>query len=90
MSKPDAAGPVLPPVIIAGAGVGGLTAALALAGRGIESIVCERAPELSEVGAGLQLSPNATRILQSIGVLEQLQLTATPVQSIELVAASQR
>ncbi|MEY4256009.1 MAG: hypothetical protein RLZZ141_1236, partial [Pseudomonadota bacterium] len=53
--------------VIVGAGIGGLAAALALAKKGIASIVCERASELGEVGAGLQLSPNATRILRAWG-----------------------
>jgi salicylate hydroxylase len=60
------------PVVIAGGGVGGLTAALALAAIGRASLVLERAPEFHEVGAGLQLAPNATRILRDLGVLELL------------------
>ncbi len=49
-----------------------LTAALTLAAIGRASTVLERAPEFREVGAGLQLAPNATRILRDIGVLELL------------------
>ncbi len=47
-------------ILIAGAGIGGLTAALALAHRGFRVIVAEKADRLTDVGAGLQLSPNAT------------------------------
>jgi len=60
------------PIVIAGGGVGGLTAALALAAIGRASLVLERAPEFREVGAGLQLAPNATRILRDLGVLDLL------------------
>lgn len=58
--------------IIAGAGVGGLTAALALSQAGARVTLLERAPALDEIGAGLQLSPNASRILQGLGVLNAL------------------
>ncbi len=60
------------PIIVAGAGIAGLAAALAFAARGREVRVFERAQELAEVGAGLQLSPNATRILDRLGVLPTL------------------
>ncbi len=88
MDKPDANGPVSSPVIIAGAGIGGLTAALCLTREGMDVIVCERERELTEAGAGLQLSPNATRILNEIGVLARLQQRATPVSSIDLASAA--
>jgi len=60
-------------VIIAGAGIGGLTAALALAARRIRVIVFEQAHTLQEVGAGIQLSPNAARVLIGLGLQPQLQ-----------------
>ncbi len=60
------------PVIIAGAGIGGLTAALALAQRGCRVIMFDQAPRLEEAGAGIQLSPNASRILIALGLGEQL------------------
>lgn len=59
-------------IVIAGAGIGGLTAALSLARTGAHIIVLERAPVLEEVGAGLQLSPNASNILQDLGLLDRL------------------
>src|SRR5690606_17863933 len=59
-------------VTIVGAGIAGLTTALALARKGIASHVLEQAPALAEVGAGLQLSPNASRILADLGLLDAL------------------
>jgi salicylate hydroxylase len=54
--------------IVVGAGIGGLAAALALRRAGLAVTVYEQAPELHEVGAGIQLAPNATRLLQRLGV----------------------
>ena len=59
-------------VLIAGAGIGGLTAALAALRRGFDVEVYEQAPELREVGAGLQLSANGTRVFYELGVGEAL------------------
>ncbi|MEO3387662.1 FAD-dependent oxidoreductase [Mesorhizobium sp. CAU 1741] len=59
-------------VAVVGAGIAGLTAALAFARHGFEVVVFERSPTLEEIGAGLQLSPNATRILARLGVIERL------------------
>lgn len=59
-------------IIVAGAGIGGLTAALALARKGFRVLVCEQAHELSEAGAGLQLSPNAARLLIELGLSDTL------------------
>src|SRR4029077_13983584 len=60
-------------VAVIGAGIGGLAAALALLQRGFDVDVWEQAPELTEVGAGVQLSPNGTRALGLLGVLAPLQ-----------------
>ncbi|MDB6095369.1 MAG: 2-polyprenyl-6-methoxyphenol hydroxylase [Verrucomicrobia bacterium] len=60
--------PVAGRVLIAGGGIGGLAAGIALQQRGIATLVCERAPELREVGAGLLLSPNAVRVLRRLGL----------------------
>jgi salicylate hydroxylase len=59
-------------VVIAGAGIGGLTAALAIARQGFRVSVLEAADRLEEVGAGIQLSPNASRILLALGLGERL------------------
>lgn len=60
------------PILIAGGGIGGLTAALALLRRGHAVRVLEQASALGEVGAGLQLSANATRALELLGVGDAL------------------
>ena len=65
-----------PHVLIAGGGIGGLTAALALLKRGIEVDVYEQAQELREIGAGLQLSANGNRALDALGVGDDLQRLA--------------
>jgi salicylate hydroxylase len=59
-------------VLIAGGGIGGLTAALALLKKGCDVEVYEQAAELKEVGAGLQLSANGTRVLYELGVGDEL------------------
>jgi salicylate hydroxylase len=71
---------------IVGAGVAGLTSALSLAHKGISSDIIEQAPQLGEVGAGLQLSPNATRVLDKIGVLPDLEQHWFEPQAIGLVS----
>jgi len=64
-------------ILIAGAGLGGLTAALALLRDGHQVQVFEQASRLGEVGAGLQLSSNATRVLSLLGVDEAVRAVAT-------------
>ncbi|MFJ7260530.1 FAD-dependent oxidoreductase [Streptomyces globosus] len=54
--------------VVVGAGIGGLTAAIALHRRGWDVTVCERAPEPPATGAGIGLAPNALRALDAIGV----------------------
>lgn len=63
-------------VVIAGGGIGGLAAALACARQGLPVQLLERAAQLSEVGAGIQIGPNVTRILQGWGLAEALKLVA--------------
>lgn len=59
-------------VIVAGGGIGGMTAALALLQRGFDVELYEQAPEIAEVGAGIQISPNGNRTLDALGVFETL------------------
>lgn len=59
-------------VLVVGGGIGGLTTALALARRGFGVTVLERSAEFGEIGAGIQLAPNATRVLKRLGVLDDL------------------
>ena len=71
---------------IVGAGIAGLTAALALARKGIASHIIEQAPALEEVGAGLQLSPNASRILADLGLMDALHARWTEPDRILLAS----
>ncbi|PWJ93070.1 salicylate hydroxylase [Mesorhizobium loti] len=75
-------------VVIAGAGVAGLTAALAFAERGYPVRVFEQAQRLEAAGAGLQLSPNATRILRQLGVLDRLLPAAVRPEAVVLKDAA--
>lgn len=59
------------PVLVAGGGIGGLAAALALVRQGFRVKVLEQAPELGEIGAGMQLGPNAFHAFDALGVGEQ-------------------
>jgi salicylate hydroxylase len=69
-------------VVVAGAGIGGLSAAIALARAGLRPVVLERAPALEETGAGIQLSPNASRALAQLGVLEALRKRAVEARAL--------
>jgi 2-polyprenyl-6-methoxyphenol hydroxylase-like FAD-dependent oxidoreductase len=60
-----------PDVIVVGGGIGGLSAAFALTRKGVSVRVLERSAEFAEVGAGLQLAPNCTRILDDYGLLDE-------------------
>ena len=65
--------PMQDKVVIVGGGIGGLAAALALVRRGIDVDVYEQARELRELGAGVQISPNGTRVLHALGLKEALE-----------------
>ena len=71
-------------ILVAGGGIGGLTAALCLAKRGHEVTVFEQASTLGEVGAGIQLSPNCTRVLHDLGLERQIRATAFLPEAIQL------
>ncbi len=74
-------------IFVAGAGIGGLTAALALAAQGFRVVVLEKAERLEEVGAGLQLSPNASRILIGLGLQPRLAARAVIPEAVSLMSA---
>ncbi|AZO70191.1 MULTISPECIES: FAD-dependent monooxygenase [unclassified Mesorhizobium] len=75
-------------VVIAGAGIAGLTAALAFAERGHAVTVLEQARQLEAAGAGLQLSPNATRIVRRLGALDRLRPSAIRPEAVVLKDAA--
>ncbi|WP_116597131.1 FAD-dependent monooxygenase [Primorskyibacter marinus] len=71
-------------IAIVGGGIGGLAAALALRAKGAEVCVFEQAEALSEVGAGLQVSPNGMRVLEALGVAEALTVRSMQARAISL------
>jgi salicylate hydroxylase len=71
-------------IVVAGAGIGGLAAALALARTGHDVEVVERATALTEVGAGIQISPNAVKALRALGLDAQLDEAASHPKFLEL------
>lgn len=71
-------------IVIVGAGIGGLAAARALALRGASVMVLEQASEISEVGAGLQVSPNAMAVLRALGLDTALAARSVPGRAVEL------
>src|SRR3984893_9107578 len=75
------------PVLIAGGGVGGLAAALGLAQKGIRSILLEKASVLGEIGAGIQLGPNAFHAFDYLGVGEDARSMAVYVAQLRLMDA---
>ena len=72
--------------LIAGGGIGGLTAALCLHAHGWDVTVLEKAPDLAEVGAGLQLSPNAMKVFEALGLDGTLAATGFTPDGIEAIA----
>ena len=70
-------------IIVSGAGIGGLTAALCFIQQGAEVTVLERAPELGDVGAGIQVPPNAMKVFENLGLDNELAKIAFRPEAIE-------
>ena len=75
------------PIIVAGAGIGGLSTALGLAKKGMKALVLERAPVLGEVGAGIQLGPNAFHAFDYLGVGDTARAMAVYIDNLRLMDA---
>jgi salicylate hydroxylase len=71
--------------VVVGGGIGGLTAAVALARQGVEVVVLEQAAVLAPVGASLQLGPNATRLLGELGLLDAARAVGSRPDAVELL-----
>jgi 2-polyprenyl-6-methoxyphenol hydroxylase-like FAD-dependent oxidoreductase len=76
-----------PPIIIAGGGIGGLATAVGLAQKGVRTIVLEKAPALGEIGAGIQLGPNAFHCFDYLGVGDAARASAIYVDNLRLMDA---
>jgi 3-hydroxybenzoate 6-monooxygenase len=72
-------------LVIAGGGIAGLATALAVSASGREVVVLERRPEFTELGAGIQLAPNAFRALDRLGVGPQVRLGAVCIDELRLM-----
>ncbi len=74
-------------IVIAGGGIGGLATAIGLAQQGIRSIVLEKAAELGEIGAGIQLGPNAFHAFDYLGVGDAARAMAIYIDNLRLMDA---
>src|SRR3954452_4441046 len=75
------------PVLVVGGGIGGLAAAVALARQGLAGKVLDQAPRLGEIGAGIQLGPNAFAAFDALGVGEQTRARAVYTERMEMLDA---
>jgi 2-polyprenyl-6-methoxyphenol hydroxylase-like FAD-dependent oxidoreductase len=77
-------------VIVVGGGIGGLSAAIALRGRGDEVLVLERAPRLGAVGAGITLFANAMNALGLLGVADAVTAAGSPARHSAILTSTGR
>lgn len=75
------------PVLIAGGGIGGLSAALGLARKGFGVVVLEKSPKLGEIGAGIQVGPNAFHAFDYLGVGDEARAQAVYIDMLRLMDA---
>ncbi len=75
------------PIIIAGGGIGGLASAIGLAQKGLASIVLEKSAQLGEIGAGIQLGPNAFHAFDALGVGDAARKMAVYIDNLRLMDA---
>jgi salicylate hydroxylase len=75
------------PILIAGGGIGGLATAVGLALRGIDSVVLEKSSRLGEIGAGIQLGPNAFHAFDTLGVGDTARAMAVYIDRLRLMDA---
>lgn len=78
MMSPEASGSARLRCVVVGAGLGGLAAAIALRRAGHEVVVVEQADALGTVGAGIQMAPNASRLLDGWGVVDRFRAVGVP------------
>src|SRR5260370_10131782 len=71
-------------VVIVGAGIAGITAAIALCQKGVEVTVLEQAPALKEIGAGIQLAANGSLVLRKLGLEDAVAQKCVVPQSFEM------
>jgi 2-polyprenyl-6-methoxyphenol hydroxylase-like FAD-dependent oxidoreductase len=82
--------PSITTATVIGGGIGGLSMALALRQVGIQATVYERAEAFGEVGAGISLWPNATRVLRRLGVLDEVAAQSGPIAALNVRNAAGR
>jgi 2-polyprenyl-6-methoxyphenol hydroxylase-like FAD-dependent oxidoreductase len=78
------------PGLIIGGGIAGLTAAIALRQRGLAVQVCEAAPHILPVGAGIWMAPNAMQVFDRLGLAQRIDAGGVPLQAIEIVDGRMR
>src|SRR5258708_31611602 len=76
------------PILVAGGGIGGLAAALALARQGLPVKVREEAASIGEIGAGIQLGPNAFSAFDALGIGERARARAVYIDQLRMMDAT--